>query len=106
MASSGLTQVGERFRERFTELLPEIQERWPQVAHEALTNTRGSFDEVVAVIAAQTGRTSAVVQEQLLEFMDVAGEQTRKLGDSIVEGANTHQSTTTLAQDAAIQYQR
>ena len=45
MASSGLTQVGERFRERFTELLPEIQERWPQVAHEALTNTRGSFDE-------------------------------------------------------------
>ena len=83
MASSGLTQVGERFRERFTELLPEIQERWPQVAHEALTNTRGSFDEVVAVIAAQTGRTSAVVQEQLLEFMDVAGEQTRKLGDSL-----------------------
>ena len=83
MASSGLTQVGERFRERFTELLPEIQERWPQVAHETLTNTRGSFDEVVAVIAAQTGRTSAVVQEQLLEFMDVAGEQTRKLGDSL-----------------------
>ena len=83
MASSGLTQVGERFRERFTELLPEIQERWPQVAHEALTNTPGSFDEVVAVIAAQTGRTSAVVQEQLLEFMDVAGEQTRKLGDSL-----------------------
>ena len=83
MASSGLTQVGERFRERFTELLPEIQERWPQVAHEALTSTRGSFDEVVAVIAAQTGRTSAVVQEQLLEFMDVAGEQTRKLGDSL-----------------------
>ena len=83
MASSGLTQVGERFRERFTELLPEIQERWPQVAHEALTNTRGSFDEVVTVIAAQTGRTSAVVQEQLLEFMDVAGEQTRKLGDSL-----------------------
>ena len=83
MASSGLTQVSERFRERFTELLPEIQERWPQVAHEALTNTRGSLDEVVAVIAAQTGRTSAVVQEQLLEFMDVAGEQTRKLGDSL-----------------------
>ena len=83
MASSGLTQVGERFRERFTELLLEIQERWPQVAYEALTNTRGSFDEVVAVIAAQTGRTSAVVQEQLLEFMDVAGEQTRKLGDSL-----------------------
>ena len=53
------------------------------MAHEALTNTRGSFDEVVAVIAAQTGRTSAVVQEQLLEFMDVAGEQTRKLGDSL-----------------------
>ena len=55
----------------------------PRWAHEALTNTRGSFDEVVAVIAAQTGRTSAVVQEQLLEFMDMAGEQTRKLGDSL-----------------------
>jgi ElaB/YqjD/DUF883 family membrane-anchored ribosome-binding protein len=83
MASSGLPQAGERFRERFTELLPEIQERWPHVAHEALANTRGSLDEVVSVISAQTGRTSAVVQEQLLEFLDVAGEQTRKLGDSL-----------------------
>ena len=53
------------------------------MAHEALANTRGSLDEVVSVISAQTGRTSAVVQEQLLEFLDVAGEQTRKLGDSL-----------------------
>ena len=36
-----------------------------------------------SVIADQSGRTASVVREQLLEFADVAGEQTRKLGDSL-----------------------
>ena len=83
MSSSGLSQAGERFREQFVELLPTIQEEWPHVALEALENTRGSLDEVVNVIADQSGRTASVVREQLLEFADVAGEQTRKLGDSL-----------------------
>ena len=83
MASAGVTPAGEDFRERFVDLLPAIQEEWPQVALEALENTRGSLDEVVQVIADQTGRTGGAVREQLLEFVDVAGEQTRRIGDSL-----------------------
>ena len=83
MASAGVTPAGEHFREHFVDLLPAIQEEWPQVALEALENTRGSLDEVVQVIADQTGRTGGAVREQLLEFVDVAGEQTRRIGDSL-----------------------
>ena len=83
MDRPGLTQVGDRFRERFGELLPAIQKQWPPVAQDTLENTRGSLDEVVTVISAQTGRTAGVIQEQLIDFLGVAGEQTRKLGDSL-----------------------
>ena len=35
------------------------------------------------MISAQTGRTAGAIQEQLIDFLGVAGEQTRKLGDSL-----------------------
>lgn len=76
-------QVGELFRERFAELLPAIQKQWPQLTHDTLANTRGSFDEVVLLISDQTGRTASVIQAQLLEFMEVAGEQGRRIGDNL-----------------------
>jgi ElaB/YqjD/DUF883 family membrane-anchored ribosome-binding protein len=73
----------ERFRERFETLLPTIQREWPQVARDTLEATRGSFDDVVSVIAEQTGRTAHGVQEQLLELLQAAGERTRHLADSL-----------------------
>ncbi|MGB5241199.1 MAG: DUF883 C-terminal domain-containing protein [Prochlorococcaceae cyanobacterium] len=73
----------ERFRERFDALLPTIQREWPQVARETLEATRGSLDEVVSVIAEQTGRTAHGVQEQLLDLVHVAGDRTRDLVDRI-----------------------
>ncbi|PZU99717.1 MULTISPECIES: DUF883 C-terminal domain-containing protein [Synechococcales] len=73
----------ERFRERFEALLPTIQREWPQVARETLEATRGSFDDVVAVIAEQTGRTATGVQHQLGELLQVATKQTRHLADQI-----------------------
>jgi ElaB/YqjD/DUF883 family membrane-anchored ribosome-binding protein len=71
------------FRERFDALLPTIQREWPQVARETLEATRGSLDEVVSVIAEQTGRTAHGVQEQLLDLVHVAGDRTRDLVDRI-----------------------
>jgi ElaB/YqjD/DUF883 family membrane-anchored ribosome-binding protein len=71
------------FRERFEALLPRIQEQWPSVARHSLEASRGSLEEVAAVIAAQTGRTATVVQEQLLELLQVAGEQTARLADGL-----------------------
>lgn len=73
----------DRFRERFDALLPTIQREWPQVARETLEATRGSLDEVVSVIAEQTGRTAHGVQEQLLDLVHVAGDRTRDLVDRI-----------------------
>lgn len=71
------------FRERFEALLPRIQEEWPSVARHSLEASRGSLEEVAAVIASQTGRTATVVQEQLLELLQVAGEQTARLADGL-----------------------
>ena len=73
----------DRFRERFDTLLPTIQREWPQVARETLEATRGSFDDVVAVIAEQTGRTASGVRSQLADLLHVASDQTRQLVDRI-----------------------
>ncbi len=73
----------EGFRDRFETLIPTIQREWPAVARQTLEATRGSFDEVVEVIAEQTGRTSSGVQAQLLELVAVTGDQASRLADSL-----------------------
>jgi ElaB/YqjD/DUF883 family membrane-anchored ribosome-binding protein len=73
----------EAFRERFEALLPTIQRQWPEVARHTLEATRGSLDEVTAVIAAHTGRTASVVQTQLLELLQRAEEQTHRLANEL-----------------------
>jgi len=72
-----------QFRERFESLLPTIQREWPEVARHTLEATRGSFDTVVEVIARQTGSTSEGIKEQLLELLQVSGEQVHQLADSL-----------------------
>jgi ElaB/YqjD/DUF883 family membrane-anchored ribosome-binding protein len=73
----------EGFRERFETLIPTIQREWPAVARQTLEATRGSFDEVAEVIAGQTGRTAAVVKDQLWELLEVASGQTSRLADNL-----------------------
>ncbi|MCP9882937.1 MULTISPECIES: glycine zipper domain-containing protein [Synechococcales] len=73
----------EGFRDRFETLIPTIQREWPAVARQTLEATRGSFDEVVEVIASQSGRTATVVKDQLLELLEVAGDQTSRLADNL-----------------------
>ena len=72
-----------QFRDRFESLLPSIQREWPEVARHTLEATRGSFDTVVEVIARQTGRTSDGVKQQLLELVQVTGDQAHHLADSL-----------------------
>ena len=71
------------FRERFETLIPTIQREWPDVARHTLEATRGSFDEVAEVIASQTGRTAEVVKDQLIDLLQVAGEQTSRLASTL-----------------------
>ena len=71
------------FSERFESLLPKIQERWPELAKQTLEATRGSFDEVVRVIAKHSGKTTQGVQEQLEELLNSASVRTKDLSDSL-----------------------
>ena len=73
----------QQFRERFETLLPSIQREWPEVARQALEATRGSLDEVVEVIAGQTGKTGGAIRSQLHDLLQVAGEQTSRLASSL-----------------------
>ncbi|MFM8975837.1 MAG: glycine zipper domain-containing protein [Vulcanococcus sp.] len=72
-----------QFREHCESLLPTLQREWPEVARHTLEATRGSFDTVVEVIARQTGSTSEGIKEQLLELLQVSGEQVHHLADSL-----------------------
>ena len=78
-----LESIPQRFRDHFETLLPEIQRRWPEVASQALEATRGSLDEVVRVIAEQTGRAGTAVRPQLEDLLHRAGDRTRHLADSL-----------------------
>ena len=81
--SATSSQFSGQFRDRFETLLPSIQREWPEVARHTLEATRGSFDTVVEVIARQTGRTSEGVKQQLLELVQVTGDQAHQLADSL-----------------------
>jgi ElaB/YqjD/DUF883 family membrane-anchored ribosome-binding protein len=81
--ATGHAPAAPGFRERFDSLLPEIQRHWPDVARQTLEATRGSFDDVAHVIAEQSGRTVTAVKQQLLELVDVAGDQTQRLGQTL-----------------------
>ena len=83
-AGSGASrQAQNQFRERFESLLPSIQKEWPEVARHTLEATRGSFDHVVEVISRQSGVTSAGVKQQLLDLVNVTGEQAGHVVDSL-----------------------
>ncbi|GCE65594.1 hypothetical protein OMCYN_01539 [cyanobiont of Ornithocercus magnificus] len=72
-----------KFRERFESLVPLIQERWPEVAHQSLEATRGSLDAVSQLIAEHTGRATDVVQRQLEELLQAAVGRGRDLVDGL-----------------------
>jgi hypothetical protein len=81
--SATSSQFSSQFKDRFETLLPSIQREWPEVARHTLEATRGSFDTVVEVIARQTGRTSEGVKQQLLDLVQVTGDQAHQLADSL-----------------------
>jgi len=76
-------QAQNLFRERFESLLPSIQKEWPEVARHTLEATRGSFDHVVEVISRQSGVTATGVKQQLLDLVNVTGEQAGQVVDAL-----------------------
>ena len=71
------------FSEQFDNLLPKIQERWPDLARQTLEATKGSLDDLINVISSHSGKNSFGVKEQLEEIFDSATDTTRGLAESL-----------------------
>ena len=71
------------FAEQFDNLLPKIQERWPDLARQTLEATKGSLDELINVISIHSGKNSFGVKEQLEEIVHSATDTTRGLAESL-----------------------
>ena len=71
------------FTEQFDNLLPKIQERWPDLARQTLEATKGSLDDLINVISSHSGKSSFGVKEQLEEIFHSATDTTKGLAESL-----------------------
>ena len=71
------------FNEQFDNLLPKIQERWPDLAKQTLEATKGSLDDLINVISVHSGKNSFGVQEQLEEIFHSATDTTKGIAESL-----------------------
>ena len=71
------------FSEQFDDLLPKIQERWPNMAKQTLEATRGSLDDLINVIAHHSGKNNYGVIEQLEELFNSASDKTKGFSESL-----------------------
>ncbi len=71
------------FTEQFDNLLPKIQERWPDLAKQTLEATKGSLDDLINVISTQSGKNNFGVKEQLEEIFHSASDTTKGLAESL-----------------------
>ena len=71
------------FNEQFDNLLPRIQERWPDLARQTLEATKGSLDDLIHVISIHSGKNSFGVKEQLEEIFHSATDTTKGLAESL-----------------------
>ena len=71
------------FTEQFDNLLPRIQERWPDLARQTLEATKGSLEDLINVISIHSGKNSFGVKEQLEEIFYSATDKTKGLAESL-----------------------
>ena len=71
------------FNEQFDNLLPKIQERWPDLAKQTLEATKGSLEDLINVISVHLGKNTFGVREQLEEIFHSATDKTRGLAESL-----------------------
>ena len=71
------------FSEQFYNLLPKIQEQWPNLAKQTLEATKGSLDDLINVISLHSGKNSFGVREQLEEIFHSATDTTKGLAESL-----------------------
>jgi ElaB/YqjD/DUF883 family membrane-anchored ribosome-binding protein len=76
--SNGVTISARAFQADFEAVVPLIREEWPDVEKDALDGTGGSLDKVVALVAAKTEHTKALVKRQLSELHELSQKSEKK----------------------------
>ena len=69
--------------EKIDNLIPLIKEKWPAIANQTLEATKGSIDDLVEVIASQTGTSANGIKHQLFEIIDSIRENNWEISDKI-----------------------
>ena len=69
--------------EKIDSLLPLIKEKWPNIAQQTLEATKGSIDELVEVIASNSGTSAIRIKGQLFEIIDSIRENNWEISEKI-----------------------
>ena len=69
--------------EKLDNLIPLIQEKWPNIAAKTIEATKGSIDELVNVIEKNTGNSSLGIKKQLFEIIDSIQANNWEISDHI-----------------------
>ena len=70
-------------REKIDNLIPLIQEKWPTVAKQTLESAKVSIDDLVEVIASNTGSSDSGIKNQLFEIIDSIQENNWEIAEKI-----------------------
>ena len=69
--------------EKIDSLIPLIKEKWPNIAQQTLEATKGSLDDLVEVIASNTGSSALGIKSQLFEIIDSIRENKWEISEKI-----------------------
>ena len=70
-------------REKIDRLIPVIQEKWPTIAIQTLEKAKGNIDDLVEVIASNTGTSANGIKNQLFEIIDSIQENNWEIAEKI-----------------------
>ncbi|MDC3034650.1 DUF883 C-terminal domain-containing protein [Prochlorococcus sp. AH-716-P05] len=69
--------------EKIDSLIPLIKEKWPNIAQQTLEATKGSIDDLVEVIATNSGTSAIRIKSQLFEIIDSIREDNWEISEKI-----------------------
>ena len=70
-------------REKIDRLIPVIQEKWPTIAKQTLEKAKGNIDDLVEIIASNTGTSAIGIKNQLFEIIDSIQENNWEIAEKI-----------------------
>ena len=70
-------------RDKLDNLVPLIQEKWPNIARQTIETAIGSIDDLVTIISKNTGKSTSGIKNQLLEIIDSIQTNNWEIGSHI-----------------------